>query len=128
MTMSLSVQNTPEKYQYALELLKSAREVGSVVTRRGCTFFSALAINQNQPEVALEVLSLASQSNYITVRNLRIMALTKMGRLEDVFPILRLMLNRDDPLKVSSEVFPDTVTLVYDTRKALTNISMSLPF
>jgi hypothetical protein len=54
-------------------------------------------LNQNQPNIALEVLSIAGNTNYVTVKNLRLAALTDIGRLDDVFTILKVMLNRDNP-------------------------------
>lgn len=40
--------------------------------RRVLTYSAALALNQNAPNVALEILSNAAQPNYVTVRNLKV--------------------------------------------------------
>ena len=71
--------------------------MGSQVTRKAVCLFAALAINQNQPNVALEVLSMALQSNYITVRNLRLIALAQTGRFQDVFNGIMMIINSDFP-------------------------------
>lgn len=40
--------------------------------RRVLTYAASLAMKQNAPNVALEILSSANQVNYVTVRNLRV--------------------------------------------------------
>ncbi|XP_054163213.1 pentatricopeptide repeat-containing protein 2, mitochondrial-like [Oppia nitens] len=89
--------NTEEAYNRVLETLKKSREVGAPVSRKTVCLFAGLALNQNQPNTALEVLSLITQSNYITVKNLRLQALSDLDRFDDLFITLRVMLNRDMP-------------------------------
>lgn len=48
------------------------KEVGVDPVRRVLTYSAALALNQNAPNVALEILSNAAQPNYVTVRNLKV--------------------------------------------------------
>lgn len=45
----------------------------------------------------MEILALTPQSNYITVRNLKLLTLAELDRLDDIFPILRAIVNRDRP-------------------------------
>lgn len=90
-------KNTKESFNYAFETMKRAKEMGSQVTRKAVCLFAALAINQNQPNLALEVLSMALQSNYITVRNLRLIALAQTGRFQDVFNGIMMIINSDLP-------------------------------
>lgn len=40
--------------------------------RRATTFIAGLALNQGMPEAALEILSNVKNSNYVTVRNLKV--------------------------------------------------------
>lgn len=48
------------------------KEVGVDAVRRALTYASSLALNQNAPNVALEILSGVTQVNYVTVRNLKV--------------------------------------------------------
>ncbi|CAG2116483.1 unnamed protein product, partial [Medioppia subpectinata] len=89
--------NTPEVFDEALEVLRKAREAGAVVSRKTICLFASLALNQNQPNTALEIMSLLTQTNYITVRNLRLMALSDLNRFDDLFITLKVLLNRDVP-------------------------------
>ena len=91
-------------------MLKKAREAGVPVTRKTVCLFAALALNQNNPNTALEVLSLVTQTNYISVRNLRLMALSDLERFDDLFIALRLIINRDVPPEMRrQEILEETV-------------------
>lgn len=83
--------------------MKQAKESDITVPRKAVTAVATLALKQNDADVALELLSLTNQVNYITVRNIRILAMAKMGRLEDISYILRSMLNRDNPNRPQTE-------------------------
>ncbi|CAG2170684.1 unnamed protein product [Oppiella nova] len=89
--------NSQESFDEALDVLKKAREAGAAVSRKTVCLFAALALNQNQPNIALEVLSMITQTNYITVKNLRLMALSDLKRFDDLFITLKLIINRDVP-------------------------------
>lgn len=66
------VQNTVQSYEYALNLLQQLKEVGVDPVRRVITYAASLALSQNAPNIALEILSLSGVSNYVTVRNLKV--------------------------------------------------------
>ena len=90
--------------------MKKAREAGAAISRKTVCLFAALALNQNQPNTALEVLSLVTQTNYISVRNLRFMALAELERFDDLFIGIRLILNRDVPHEIKrQEILEETV-------------------
>lgn len=74
-------------------LLKKAEEAGHVPLRRTLTYAAALAINQGDPRLALNIISGCTQANYVTVRNLKALAFAKLGRLDDSFAILRSSLD-----------------------------------
>lgn len=76
-------------------MLKKAEDAGHVPLRRTLTYAAALAINQEDPKLALNIVSGCSQSNYVTVRNLKALAFAKLGRLDDAFAILRSSLDAD---------------------------------
>ncbi|CAN7945603.1 unnamed protein product [Ixodes pacificus] len=113
--------NTREHYEYAVRLVQEARSVGALVLRKGLAFAAALAINHNEPKVAMELLALSAQLNYITVLNLRMMALADLDRLEDVFLTLRSIVHQDVPVqsRVEHQVLPETVTKVEQSLERL---------
>ncbi|XP_046403945.1 pentatricopeptide repeat-containing protein 2, mitochondrial-like [Ischnura elegans] len=89
--------NTKEQLNYVMNVWKKMLELGHTPVRRAITFAAALAVNQNSPHVAIEILSCTQQPNYVTVRNLKIAALADLGRVEDAFPILRNVIETDVP-------------------------------
>uniref|UniRef100_A0A1B6JLF5 Pentacotripeptide-repeat region of PRORP domain-containing protein n=1 Tax=Homalodisca liturata TaxID=320908 RepID=A0A1B6JLF5_9HEMI len=90
-------KNTPESLQYMKKLWAELQEAGHEPMRRAITFAAALAINQNAPHIALELLSAVPKQNYVTIRNLRVSALADVGRPDDALPILRSVLEMDGP-------------------------------
>lgn len=83
--------------------------------RRATTFMATLALNQGQPHVALEVLSIVKQQNYLTVRTIKALAFAAMKRFDDVVPILRSVLEVDNPM-ANKQTFP--LDMVEDLKKA----------
>ncbi|XP_075217006.1 pentatricopeptide repeat-containing protein 2, mitochondrial-like [Lycorma delicatula] len=92
-------KNTPEAFEYVKQLWKEMQEVGHVPMNKTVTFAAGLAIAQNSPHIALEMLSLTSKQNYVTVRNLKVAALADLNRPEDALPILRRILEFDLPVE-----------------------------
>lgn len=92
-------ENTPEAFKYAMDLWKELNTVGHVPMRKATAYAAALALNQNQPGIALEIVGTVTKGNYVTIRQLKILALIKMDRLEDIVPILRLVLEIGGPLE-----------------------------
>ncbi|RWS26477.1 pentatricopeptide repeat-containing protein 2-like protein [Leptotrombidium deliense] len=92
------LQNTPESFKYAVDLLSDIKKNDGTVLRRSVAFMSALALQQNDFVYALEVLSLMTTSHsYVTIRNLRIRALCQVGRLDDALMLLRACIRDDRP-------------------------------
>jgi pentatricopeptide repeat domain-containing protein 2 len=58
-----------------LDLWKELKEVGHIPMRRAVTFAAGLALNQNSPHIAFEMISDVQQQNYVTVRNLKVSAI-----------------------------------------------------
>ncbi|GIX98257.1 pentatricopeptide repeat-containing protein 2, mitochondrial [Caerostris darwini] len=81
--------NTPESFQLATNIVTQAREGSFTILRKSLNFVAALALQQNKPDVALEILSSMPGNRWIVVNNLRLTALTDMNRIQDVFTILR---------------------------------------
>uniref|UniRef100_A0A224Z5Q3 Pentatricopeptide repeat domain-containing protein 2 n=1 Tax=Rhipicephalus zambeziensis TaxID=60191 RepID=A0A224Z5Q3_9ACAR len=95
--------NTRESYEYALKLIQDARSVGALVLRKGLAFAAMLAVKHNEPKVAMELLALTAQLSYITVRNIRMMALADLDRVDDVFLTLRSIIHQDVPVQSRTE-------------------------
>jgi len=104
----LYFQNTLEAYNQMLQILKHAKELGHFPVRRTLTYAAGLAINQGFPEVALELLN-ASQPNYVSIRNLKAIALARAGRIEQAFAILRGVINYYSPEGRKRTMLPEAV-------------------
>lgn len=78
-------------------LASAADSAGHIPMRRSLTYAAALALNQNDPQLCLNLLAPSKQQNYVTVRNLKVLAFAKLGRLDDTMAILRASLEYDMP-------------------------------
>nr|XP_021198169.2 pentatricopeptide repeat-containing protein 2, mitochondrial [Helicoverpa armigera] len=97
-------QNTPKSLEYASKLWSDMASAGTVPVRRACTFFAALALKQGAPHIAMESIS-SQRQHYVTIRNIKVMALADMGRVEDTLPILRSVLDIDSPTQRDKHTF-----------------------
>lgn len=101
--------NTPASFEYASNLWKEATSVGVTPVRRAVSLFAALALKQNEPHVALEVVANVRQHHYITVRSVKALALAHLKRFDDALPIVRSILEIDNPL-ANKQTYPkDTI-------------------
>ncbi|XP_042858506.1 pentatricopeptide repeat-containing protein 2, mitochondrial-like [Penaeus japonicus] len=91
--------NTEESLQIVLEFVREAEESGISINRRCLIFIAALALRQNHPHVTLEYLAKAKHVFHAAIRNLRILALVEMSRVEEALPILRSVVQIDLPDK-----------------------------
>uniref|UniRef100_T1IP42 Mitochondrial transcription rescue factor 1 C-terminal domain-containing protein n=1 Tax=Strigamia maritima TaxID=126957 RepID=T1IP42_STRMM len=101
-----------ESFDFTKNLIESAKEHKVDLLRRGLTFASALAIKQNEPEYALELLSFVEEDKFFTVSNLKMMALADLGRLEEIFQLLHAILGHNSPeirhVRYYKQLYPDT--------------------
>ncbi|KAL0820494.1 hypothetical protein ABMA28_006357 [Loxostege sticticalis] len=105
-------QNTPKSMEYARNLWTEMNDVGASPVRRACIFFAALALKQGAPHIALETISTQKQ-HYVTVRNIKAMALADVGRVDDALPVLRSVLDIDIPEEKDKHTFfEDTISRV----------------
>jgi len=104
--------NTEESFQKALSLLTEAEKLSVLPLRRVLTYCAMLAIRQNQPKNALAMLSRSNQQNYITVRNLKVLALAKMGNFTDAIAILRSGIYSHDQLTRQRTILKDVLSEV----------------
>lgn len=76
---------------------KEQQEAGHNPIRKTITFFAANAINQNSPHIALEVITSVRNQSYVTLRNIKVVALCDLGRIVDCLPLLRSIISSDIP-------------------------------
>lgn len=84
------------------------QEAGHNPIRKTITFFAANAINQNSPHIALEVITSVRNQSYVTLRNIKVLALCDLGRIDDALPILRSVLTIDYPMSPNGSVQKQT--------------------
>lgn len=111
--------NTEASFKYVMSLWKEMVDAGHSPMRRTATFAAALALSQNAPHAALEILYASYQQNYITVRNMKILAMLELERTEDVIPILRSALEAQSP-NLSKQTFCREV--IDRTRQAISKM------
>lgn len=107
--------NTPEAFEYAKKVWQGAIESGHIPLRRATTFMGALALKQNHPEVTIEVLSNLKGQNYVSVRALKILALAKMKRYDDILPIFRSILEMANPMMNKQTIPKDVIENVKES-------------
>lgn len=90
---------------------KEVEEKGYMVMRRATTFLAALAIKQNSPHIAIEILSSIREARYMLVRCLKVSAFTDLNRFTEIVPILRSSLEHDRPTTVKEAYFSDVVCI-----------------
>lgn len=100
--------NTPASFEYATTLYKEAIDSGHLPMRRGVCFFAMLAFNQNQPQIALEVVGTVRQQNYLTIRAIKAMGNSQLKRFDSVLPLLKSVLEVDNPM-ATKQTFPQSV-------------------
>lgn len=104
--------NTPASFEYATKIWHGAIEAGHIPLRRATVFMAYLAINQNSPHIALEVLATLKGQNYVTVRSLKTLALAQMSRFDDCLRILRSILEVANPMMNKQTIPYDIIELL----------------
>lgn len=104
--------NTPESLKYATDLWTELQNVGHVPMRKGAAFVAALALKQNAPHIALEIITTVKQQNYMTCRNIKVIALSDLNRPETALPILRHVLEINDPSQMKHTFVQEAITKV----------------
>lgn len=90
--------NTPKSFEFCTKLWKDLAEVGHMPMRKAATFAAGLALEQNSPQVALEILSTIKDQFYVSVRNLKVITYSQLDRPDNAIPILRNSINVDEPV------------------------------
>ncbi|OQV19730.1 putative Pentatricopeptide repeat-containing protein 2, mitochondrial [Hypsibius exemplaris] len=92
---ALHKQGTPEAYEKCKKLIQSAVAGNANVMRKAVAYAADLALKNNDAAGCLEMLTIAQNQSYVTIRNLKALALTRLDRLDDVLPIMRSVLEQD---------------------------------
>lgn len=94
-------QNTPESFERAQYLLSDYQRKGYVFPRRALSFASVLALKQNKPEVALELISLCLSKGYIDVRCIKLEVYVALKDYEKINFLLNSSILKEDSYKVT---------------------------
>lgn len=105
----LSPQNTPEYFNYAMEVWKGCTKEHQLT--QSINFLSVLAIEQGQPQTALEILP--PDDKHFSSINVRLIALAECGHMADVQQIIQNILSHEQykNYKISTEVVSIRVRL-----------------
>lgn len=105
-------QNTEESLNYGLELFKELQARGFEFPRRAITFLAALALNQNKPDIALEIASSSKNVRYIDVRCIKLEAFARLKRFDEMLVFFRASIFSDNPTRRKEAYFSDTVIII----------------
>lgn len=86
-----------DSLQKALDLWNKMSASDSVQFRKSRTFVAGLAVNQNQPKVALQILE--GETTYVTMRHVKLMAWAQLGEFDKIFEMFRTILKRHEEEK-----------------------------
>nr|XP_002736750.2 PREDICTED: pentatricopeptide repeat-containing protein 2, mitochondrial-like [Saccoglossus kowalevskii] len=92
--------NTTESYDLSQTILEECQIRDKGMTRLGYNFAAALAINQNNAERALTILSFVRNADHEICRSLQVIGLTMLERYTEAFQSLQSIYNRDVPVFV----------------------------
>ncbi|RZC36568.1 pentatricopeptide repeat-containing protein 2, mitochondrial-like [Asbolus verrucosus] len=120
--------NSQESLDYALKLWKQLGDAGHFPMRRATTFCAGLALNQGKPEAAMEILAAVRKPNYVTIRNLKVRALSEIGRLDEAIVILKSVISEDVPGNVPHTFNRDVMERVKSAVLKMDNPDVSLEF
>jgi len=95
-----------------LDIWTDVTRKGYELMRKTITFLTALAVKQNAPDIAIEIISTIRRSRYIDVRCLKVMAYTDLKKFTEIVPILRMSLE-DDTRDVKEVYFYDVVCIQF---------------
>ncbi|KOC67270.1 Pentatricopeptide repeat-containing protein 2 [Habropoda laboriosa] len=99
-------ENTPESFEYGLAHWQN--EIASSKPSARCTTLTAcLAIKQNSPDTALEMVSLLDKDRTLAVRSLKILAYMHMEKYLQIIPLLKYVIEQNENFR--NVVFGDVI-------------------
>lgn len=117
LAMACYQENTAASLEHGLRICEDLSNKGSIPLRRVIATLGALALKQNKPHIALELVALCKTLEYVSIRCVRIMALADLDRLDDIVLEFQSALKRGIPSKYS--YFSDAITKVIESAKRL---------
>ncbi|XP_031617531.1 pentatricopeptide repeat-containing protein 2, mitochondrial-like [Contarinia nasturtii] len=83
--------NTPEALKQAYALWKEMQSNGSHQYRKSRTFVAGLAIKQNEPQLALDIIEDEEQQLYVNNRHILLLAWAQLQRYTDIIEMLKYL-------------------------------------
>lgn len=99
-------QNTKESLTKAKELVSKVRQSDADISPRAATMTALLAIQQNDPSFAMEILGAVRGQSLTTVQNLRAICYADMGRIEEALNVVHLLADQKAGANDRRKVFP----------------------
>ncbi|CAF3487500.1 unnamed protein product [Adineta steineri] len=99
-------QNTKESLVKAKELITKVRERDADINPRTAAMTALLAIQQGEPQFAMEVLGSVRAQNFATVQNIRAICYSDMGRVEEAINVVHLLAEKTPVNSDRRRVFP----------------------
>lgn len=112
--------NTPESFLYAKDICKEMIARGTNPIRRIVTTFAALALEQNAPHVALELITLVKSGAHISIRTIKIMALADLDKIDEIKLEFQGLLDHRMPM--NARYFNDAVSLIVNACKKILRV------
>jgi len=99
-------QNTQESLNKAKELVSKVRQSDADISPRAATMTALLAIQQNDPGFAMEILGAVRGQSAATVQNLRAICYAEMGRVEEALNVAHVLADQKAGANDRRKVFP----------------------
>lgn len=101
-------ENTPEALEFALNHWKEQYNKFKPSVR-SCALLSCLAMKNDKPDVALDVLSAIPLERVMSIRGLKMLAYVHLGRYIQIIPLLKYGLDQSGIHKKSRYFFADVI-------------------
>uniref|UniRef100_V9IM13 Pentatricopeptide repeat-containing protein 2 n=1 Tax=Apis cerana TaxID=7461 RepID=V9IM13_APICE len=111
-------ENTPEALKYALAHWKKQFEVMRP-SGRSYALISYLAIKNNAPELALDILSTIQRDRIMSIRSLKILAYMNLERYLQIIPILKQIMENNTNHNHKYSIFADVIYELEEKLKAI---------
>ncbi|XP_066582450.1 pentatricopeptide repeat-containing protein 2, mitochondrial-like [Prorops nasuta] len=98
-------ENAPESFESIVNSWKKINSIGTtVVPRRALIYMAMLALNQNKPDIALEIISAIKMTRYVDVKNIKVLVYLKLKRYTEITILFKECLFNENP-QTRREVF-----------------------
>ena len=114
---ALYKQNNAEAFQSALKYWKCMTDRSFPPSCRSTTLLAALAIKQNSPEIAVEVLSTVRRQHFIDVRCIKVLAYMHLKKYVQIIPLFKQTLEQDTTPTNRQTYFADVIYALEDNLK-----------